>query len=267
MRVATAYAKPDFAKRKKRAMIACSILGIVLAGIVIFLSTPIAETLMRKRLEHLAQNAVQETDRAIQHAATIRRRSTHGEANLSKDLGVMKEIVHAQSSIANAIKAAQASVVQRAQKVSEEAKAVEKELARDKAETEGALHAVVKAVEMDVAARAGHPLMLKDGVPISDANKAIEALGDAIFAINQQEDKITAATEVLVEDASNLPVEATLEGAARRPKSTSRHRPSSFFIRRKKSLSRKLRRRQPLRVRRWKPLPGDFLISCSKTRA
>tara|TARA_B110000208_G_scaffold144878_1_gene174777 strand:- start:35 stop:835 length:801 start_codon:yes stop_codon:yes gene_type:complete len=218
MRVATAYAKPDFAKRKKRAMIACSILGIVLAGIVIFLSTPIAETLMRKRLEHLAQNAVQETDRAIQHAATIRRRSTHGEANLSKDLGVMKEIVHAQSSIANAIKAAQASVVQRAQKVSEEAKAVEKELARDKAETEGALHAVVKAVEMDVAARAGHPLMLKDGVPISDANKAIEALGDAIFAINQQEDKITAATEVLVEDASNLPVEATLERSSAKAK-------------------------------------------------
>ena len=124
-----------------------------------------------------------EADTAIAGAAVIASRHHHGKDVLQEDISALATLLNAGKNIdatisENVERTSAASGESGAKAATDESAAL---TSKKTFGIEGAIGSVVKSIEMDVAQEHGHPLLLKDGVPMDKTNQKIAKLAGALL--------------------------------------------------------------------------------------
>ena len=140
---------------------------------------------------------------AVAMAAMIAQRAHHGAAKIPGDLTALENLVHSGQELDDISETATDRVAASHTKTGEKKSAKEEKDSAGKKmlSVEPAEKVVVNAIERDVAAAHGHPLMIgANGVPLSQANKKIDTLAKGLEAAEQLVDKAEHSDEVDAEE-------------------------------------------------------------------
>ena len=171
---------------------------LVLAAIVVLLLVLLGmKSSAEPSLRRQTTDAMNEASIALDHvreptAPGIRHRGSRiTAAVVEQDLGTLQELVRAEKTVESAMESAlrESTGRGRARVNRLSALTVETDLAVEKAKLETAIEATSRRVEQDVAALHHHPLLLKGGVPMSSANKALDVLAKEIVADAREQDR------------------------------------------------------------------------------
>jgi hypothetical protein len=171
---------------------------LVVSGVAVF--REIQWSGKMKHSAHVASVAVADASQTIQ-------RKHHGADTMPGDLKVLKKLVKAEQGLDDtATEATDRMASARTNVGKEKSEVQEKKMeGTNLLSVEPAISAVVKAVEKDVAASHGHPLMTNHGVPMSSQNKEIYKLGKNLESAEKLADDDIKANERDVEKLTTLP--------------------------------------------------------------
>ena len=116
------------------------------------------------------------------------------DAVVEQDTRTLRALVAAETKLEDAIQlAAYAATASRGTGAKAAVRAtlsLERDLAAEKVEIESAVKKATERVEMDVASLHGHPLMMREGVPMSKQNKELDKVYRDMLQSNRREDAI-----------------------------------------------------------------------------
>ena len=167
-------------------------------------------------LFHLSTNPQTKANGAVAMAAMIAQRAHHDAKKIPGDLEALDNLVHSAQELDKISETATDRVAASSTKAGEKKSAKEE---KDSAGTkmlsvEPAVTVVVKAIERDVAAAHGHPLITKDGVPLSTPNRKIDALAQKLEAAEKLVDQAEHSDEVDAEALKAVKVGTPAQVAA-----------------------------------------------------
>lgn len=166
--------------------------AVVLLLILLGMKSSAQPSLRRQTADAMAEASIA-LERVREPSAPGIHHSSHRvtAAVVEEDLSALQALVHAEKTMERAMETAlrESTGRGRARANRLSALTVETDLAVEKAKLEDAIEASSRRVEQDVAALHHHPLLLKGGVPMSSANKALDVLAKEVVADAREQDR------------------------------------------------------------------------------